>query len=250
MPDPSELTSFKLLSSGSRPSGTTAAQPEPPADRLQQITRQLQTKLSEASQGLVEAGELLLKAKDILPHGKFQAWLREHFSMSGKTANRLMSIATMVIKLNLPASLVSELVRLDFNTLCEIAAKSTPQEVQNRVLAKIADGQPINYNLVRNIKYHPDQTDQDLASQELNKKEFLQFMRVLRQFCQWYDLHCDEFQVPRSPHRTELALRLESYALKLREASDLVNSLLEQSSPERDEVIHIKPVSYDDERPL
>lgn len=46
----------------------------------------------------LEAGRLLIEAKDNLKHGEFGPWLREHVSISERTARRYMTLARAGVK--------------------------------------------------------------------------------------------------------------------------------------------------------
>lgn len=193
-------------------------------EAIQSITLKLRQKLSEASHNLVESGDLLLRAKKLLGHGNFQPWLRENFSMSIKTANRFMSVAKMVQRLELKQDTVSDLLSLDLNTLYEIAAKSTPESVQRQIFAELELKNPVNYELVRLMK------KQEPHQPVMNELEFKQFTRMLKQFSNWFDHHQIQLQAPVKDVHGELRSQLESYARKLKAASTLVEDMLAQAS--------------------
>lgn len=212
-------------------SGTISAQRPPAApqsgeelDAIRTITQKLRQKLSEASHNLVESGELLLRAKKLLGHGNFQPWLRENFSMSIKTANRFMSVAKMVQRLELKNDTVADLLSLDLNTLYEIAAKSTPESVQRQVFAEMERKNPISYELVRMMK------KQEPLQPVMDEFEFRQFTRMLKQFSNWFEHHQPQLQAPLKEMQDDMRIQLESYAQKLKAASNLVEDMLSQAS--------------------
>ena len=47
----------------------------------------------EMARRAVAAGHMLIEAKTVLPHGKWDAWLRDHAGLSARTARRYMQIA-------------------------------------------------------------------------------------------------------------------------------------------------------------
>lgn len=133
--------------------GTTSL-PEISSEKLplETITVLLKEKLSLALQDLVEAGYLLQEAKQLLGHGNFCLWLKNNFKMSLKSANRFMSVASMVQRHNLEHQMVGQLMSLDLKGLYELAAKSTPKEVQEQVFQAISDGRQVNYPYIRFLK--------------------------------------------------------------------------------------------------
>lgn len=204
---------------------------------LSLITQKLRKNLADASHQLVESGALLLKAKEILPHGQFQAWLRENFNMSAKTANRLMALAKMVRELNLGPDTVAKLLNLDLSVIYEISSKSTSAEVRKKIFDEISKKDNISYERVKNLKKnHASESE----SHVISKTEFTQFVRVLKQFSSWFDHHQFELEVASIQIQDDLKLELELYAQKLKAASDVVDEILEQTKAVPIDVISSK----------
>ena len=59
-------------------------------ERLAVAQKQL---ASNMLSGSVAVGRILTEAKEVLPHGEFQNWLKDHFEGSARHANRLMEVA-------------------------------------------------------------------------------------------------------------------------------------------------------------
>jgi hypothetical protein len=53
----------------------------------------------------IEAGKLLIEAKQSLPHGEWEAWLREHAAISPRTARRYMRVASSGLEIGHVADL-------------------------------------------------------------------------------------------------------------------------------------------------
>lgn len=53
----------------------------------------------------IEAGKLLIEAKQSLPHGEWEAWLRDHVTISPRTARRYMRIASSGLEIGHVADL-------------------------------------------------------------------------------------------------------------------------------------------------
>ncbi|MEZ0369174.1 MAG: DUF3102 domain-containing protein [Candidatus Sericytochromatia bacterium] len=119
---------------------------------IEPLTLKLKEILARASISLVEAGFLLLKAKEILGYGHFRSWLGQNFSLSAKTANRFMSVAQMVQQLQLDDQMVSRMLSLNMKTLYELAAKSTPKEIKTQVFSELQAGHDVSLAQVRRMK--------------------------------------------------------------------------------------------------
>jgi hypothetical protein len=66
-----------------------------PARRPAELVPLIQAKLLAGVTAYREAGKLLLEAKESLDHGKWEAWLKKHFSLTGSTARRYMAVAKL-----------------------------------------------------------------------------------------------------------------------------------------------------------
>lgn len=59
----------------------------------------------QAARDAIEAGKLLIEAKQELPHGQWEAWLRDHATISPRTARRYMRIAASGLEIGHVADL-------------------------------------------------------------------------------------------------------------------------------------------------
>lgn len=109
-------------------------------ERLAVITESLQKSLERATRDMLRSGMLLIEAKALVGHGHFIHWLTDNFSLSVKTANRLMCVAQMVQRHQVSEEGIAKLLSFDTCTLYELAAKSTPESVQRLVLSELKNG--------------------------------------------------------------------------------------------------------------
>lgn len=75
--------------------------------------------IGKSLQGIIEAGQGLIEAKEIVPYGEWENWLGAEFNMSESTARRYMKVSTL---------LEDEIVQADVSAIYEIAGK--PDELQ------------------------------------------------------------------------------------------------------------------------
>jgi hypothetical protein len=54
--------------------------------QLDQLASKLHSALRHETTNVIEIGELLLKSRELLEHGEWQAWLQNHFDLSYRTA--------------------------------------------------------------------------------------------------------------------------------------------------------------------
>jgi len=64
-------------------------------DRINREHQLCQRAYGDALAHAIEAGLLLLGVKAELPHGRFMAWIEEHFAGSQRTANIYMQLAAV-----------------------------------------------------------------------------------------------------------------------------------------------------------
>jgi hypothetical protein len=76
---------------------------------------------------IITIGQALIRQKEALPHGSFLPWIDAEFAMGEATAKRMMSVARMFAGKSITLS------GLNASALYELAAPSTPPEVQAEV---------------------------------------------------------------------------------------------------------------------
>jgi Protein of unknown function (DUF3102) len=116
--------------------------PERLEDREKSITAPADAALIKGlmrrtTQDVIDIGMALIRQKDALPHGSFLPWIEAEFAMSRHTADRLMNVAEAY------GSKSSSVQHLSLTALYELAAPSTPPEVQAEVERRVAAGEII-----------------------------------------------------------------------------------------------------------
>jgi hypothetical protein len=90
------------------------------------------------AEDVIEIGNALIRQKKALP-GAFHAWIEAEFGWQERMAQRFMSIATKFGNADR-----SNLTGLSMHALTELAAPSTPPEVQAEVERRIAAGEIVS----------------------------------------------------------------------------------------------------------
>lgn len=94
-------------------------------------------------EAVYEIGADLLRAKELLGHGNFLPWLQAEFRWSERTANNYMSIARFF------QGKTANFADLGVGTAAALAARSTPAEIRNELLARAEAGESISREEVR-----------------------------------------------------------------------------------------------------
>lgn len=94
-------------------------------------------------EAVYEIGADLLRAKDLLGHGNFLAWLQAEFRWSDRTANNYMSIARFF------QGKSANFADLDVGTAAALASRSTPAEIRNEFLGRADAGEIITRDEIK-----------------------------------------------------------------------------------------------------
>jgi DUF3102 family protein len=86
---------------------------------------------------LIRMGMTLHGAKAHLPHGQFGAWLKAEFDMSERSAENYMSVAQAF------GSKSETVADLPPTLLYKLAARSSPQQIREKVVADLEAGKRI-----------------------------------------------------------------------------------------------------------
>ena len=111
---------------------------------LEILTAEIQSYFVKMAENIIEIGKRLIKAKELVPHGEWQNWLEENFSLSQMTANNFMRVAERFGK-----------IKIDFNFRPTqlIAMLALPAGDEEKFIAeKSAAGTPIENLSVRKLK--------------------------------------------------------------------------------------------------
>ena len=113
---------------------------------LSKETAKLHKLLKKTAQDIVDIGTSLNKVKNILEYGKFTKWLKTEFTMSERTAQRLMRVAN-----KFSSDTVSGL-EIQPSALYELSKTTTPEAVVEQAIIKAKQGETISRPLVKEIK--------------------------------------------------------------------------------------------------
>lgn len=193
------------------------------SQRLAAITTNLKHSLESASREIITPGFLLIQAKSLVGHGHFRNWLAENFSMSAKTANRFMLVAEMVQRHRLDEDTIAKLMRLDFKSLYELAAKSTPASVQTQMLAKLESGQ-VCYELIREWKQRERRREPTSGRENIGR-----LAEKLHRFETWFEHNGNLLEEASLQLDEESRQALQEHASQLRGIVTRVEAILAQS---------------------
>ena len=104
-------------------------------------------------------GQALIRQKDRLPHGMFLPWIAAEFQMSQSASDRFMQVAK-VYSGKLPT-----VGNLGTTAIYDLAAPSTPPEVQAEVERRIQAGELVNAADIKRLKDDFDSVKQ-IASEK------------------------------------------------------------------------------------
>ncbi|MHB2166480.1 DUF3102 domain-containing protein [Alsobacter sp. R-9] len=99
---------------------------------VESIATAVRGRLNRVRQEIVAIGRDLHRAKDLLKRGQWLPWLNAEFGMTARTAENYMNVAERF------GSKFERLSNLRLETAYKLAARSTPDEVINKVLALAA----------------------------------------------------------------------------------------------------------------
>lgn len=125
---------------------------------LNQRVVKIQFFLKQTAQNIVEIGRELLAAKQEVPHGHWQIWLQDNFSLSQDTATNFMRIAERFgnskSTWNLKLSQMVEMLKLP------------AEETGNFIAAKKAEGKPVEDMTVKNLRVEIQEYKKKIANLE------------------------------------------------------------------------------------
>jgi hypothetical protein len=95
---------------------------------------------------LLAGSAALIRQQNELPHGMFLPWIETEFEMGKRTANRFMIVPEHF------TGKLATVARLSTRALYELAAPSTPPEVQTEVERRIAAGELLSGEKAHNAE--------------------------------------------------------------------------------------------------
>jgi hypothetical protein len=117
---------------------------------LEDAAKRINDRLRVTKENVIEIGRELMAVKERLGHGNFQPWIEAECGISQKTAERYMQVAhyfTTDAKIDFMT-----IIDVDMNTLYELAAPSTPEEVRSAVEDRLRTGDEVTAEEVRELK--------------------------------------------------------------------------------------------------
>ncbi len=95
------------------------------------------------SRTIPEIGRHLLRAKAVLPHGRFEAWAEDELGFSSRTARNYMAASVWL------EGKPETLSALPPTVLYALAAPAAPQVVLDDVMARVEAGNPLSASAIR-----------------------------------------------------------------------------------------------------
>jgi hypothetical protein len=102
--------------------------------------------MRRTAEDVIEIGNALIRQQKKLPRGMFLPWIETEFDMSQAAAYRFIHVAKKF------DGKVISLINLNLEAIYELAAPSTPPEVQAEVERRVAAGELVNADDVRTLR--------------------------------------------------------------------------------------------------
>ena len=109
---------------------------------------------------IIEIGRRLQKAKDLVGHGGWAAWLEREFDWSQDTASNFINV--YMLSQQDPKFRTVRNLNLPLNALYLIARKSTPETVKNEIIERAKAGEAVTAKTVKDAL--ESETEQTMAS--------------------------------------------------------------------------------------
>lgn len=107
--------------------------------QLDKLTIRLRMNLQSTVENMVQIGRDLLAAKEIVGHGKFEAWLNNEFDLSDQTARRFMHVVEAF------GDQVDAVKTLGVSSVYALSAPSTPKAVRETVISMVQAGKNLRH---------------------------------------------------------------------------------------------------------
>jgi hypothetical protein len=122
--------------------------------------------MRRTAEDIITIGEALIRQKANLPHGMFLKWIEAEFDMSESAARKMMGVARQYGGKSVTVT------DLGTRALYELAAPSTPPEVEAEVERRIAAGELVSAADIKALKLQA-RTAQDRATELSSQTEIL-----------------------------------------------------------------------------
>lgn len=114
------------------------------ATEIRNVADRIRSRGSEQNAAIADIGAALRGVKEKVGHGNWGAWLSAEFDMSVSTADRYMAVAA-----RFGAKFVT-LTNLQPTTQYLLAAKATPTNIADQIVAELEAGQNLSNEAIRN----------------------------------------------------------------------------------------------------
>jgi len=110
---------------------------------IAQAAADIRSLMARTAENLVTIGQTLQTVKAALPHGQWEAWLKQEFDWILSSALKMIQVAERFKSVNLTD------LRLDVSSLYLLAAPSTPPAARAEAVALAQDGAAISVPRVK-----------------------------------------------------------------------------------------------------
>jgi hypothetical protein len=165
---------------------------------LRAAADRIRLRISRTVKDVIEIGRELIAVKERLGHGNFLAWIDREFGMNAKSAERFISVAQQF------GDKFDSVSSLSLTALYELAAPSTPEEVQAKVTERLAAGDSVTGADVKALKNEIKERDDKLKILQTKKVATETDNRLLTQELQTRDTKLRELTQQLDSLRDEL----------------------------------------------
>jgi DNA repair exonuclease SbcCD ATPase subunit len=114
-------------------------------NQAEALAIQIEFYAAQTAMNAYETGKRLVLAKEIIGHGKWDAWLKAKFGWEATTARKLIKIAENLNGLSKTGNLPVLASNFQISALYLLAADSTPEEVRDEAIARAESGEKITH---------------------------------------------------------------------------------------------------------
>lgn len=134
---------------------------------VQKRTAEINDLVNQAVQDMIQIGNKLIEVKKQLGYGYFVSWVKIEFDGSDRTAQKFMKAAKLAASF-LEKKELSNLNKLDASALTLLAAKSTPEEANQKALEHAAQGKFVSHKKAKEIINEQKKLNQKYEVKEFN----------------------------------------------------------------------------------
>ena len=161
---------------------------------IEMLTAEIKMYLHIANQSIIEVGKRLIQAKELVPHGEWQKWLKDNFNLSYRMAAKFIQIAERFGKnqpnSNVPTSAHFDISTFKPSTLVELLALPEGDE-QKFIAEKAAEGNPADQMSVKQLRAEVKKWKDKFASSEKSNQGLESYIAILRNEMVYYRKELD-----------------------------------------------------------